>query len=63
MKKWVIQIVSGVYSAYGPYSSDMAAWNRYRKTSGGEVHFFESWETEPERVIDAFKSVQLSGAY
>lgn len=56
---WVVQILRGVYSVYGPYKSKEAAVNRYNKTFGGEVYLYDSWETDPSKVIEEFKLTQI----
>lgn len=53
---WVVQVISGTYHAYGPYRSEEGRDNRYKKVRGGEVHTYDSWETDPDKVIDEFKA-------
>ena len=61
MSYWIIQVLRGVYSAYGPYRTKKGAEHRYEKTKGGEIHLWESWldgEEDHEKVIDEFKASQ-----
>ena len=58
---WVVQVIKGVYNAYGPYSTLEGARNRFDKTSGGEVFLHDSWYKEPEEVVDEFKASWLAG--
>lgn len=58
-KYWVIQVIRGVYNAYGPYVTSAGARHRYEKTSGGEVFLHDSWEEEPQKAIDEFKAEKV----
>ncbi len=55
-KYWVIQVIRGVYNAFGPYRTSGGRDNRYEKTSGGEVFKHDSWEEDVQRVVDEFKA-------
>ena len=60
-KWWIIQVIRGVFNAYGPYRTYAGACNRYEKISGGEVHLHGSWEEKPGKVIEEFKLELVGG--
>jgi len=61
MYYWVMHVVSGDVYAIGPYKSREAAENRLGKVQGGQADVFKSWESEPTKAIDDYKSEKLEG--
>jgi len=56
---WVMHIVRGDVYAIGPYKSREGAENRLDQVTGGQADLFKSFEADPIKAIDDYKSEQM----
>ncbi len=55
MNYYVVQEMRGITVAYGPYKTESARDRRYDTVEGGELHKFNTFESDKDRAILEFK--------
>ncbi len=58
MNYYVIQRVGSGLVVYGPYKTEKARDNRYDKTTGGEVHRFQTFTDIPLEAEREFRAAE-----